>query len=251
MSSGLETPSTEVFVLPPRILKNDVLFVLFVTLGFVISMLVTTSPYAGTQQGHLVAQRSPQPNALGLDVLSPTEDMELGPYLQSLYIPVRRNFLANIPESAVRGTKGLVVIRFQLQRDGTLSDKAMTFVARSGKKDMNEAALNAIRMAAPFQRLPQGYAGTNLDLQFSFYYNSGPEGSVQESKQKPGVVPIGTAVNQGMSVLRQCGDFHQWNYHEFNGQARLSDSRRLISLKMTTRFVLATLLCENSLDGTP
>jgi hypothetical protein len=56
---------------------------------------------------------------------------------------------------------------------------------------MDAAALSAIRTAAPFALLPEGYAPTTLDLQFSFYYNSEP----QEPAQKPKVVPVGTAAN--------------------------------------------------------
>jgi hypothetical protein len=56
---------------------------------------------------------------------------------------------------------------------------------------MDEAALSVIRTAAPFPRLPEGYAATTLDLQFSFYYNSEP----QEPAQKPKVVPVVAAVN--------------------------------------------------------
>lgn len=232
MNSDLETPRMEVLMPLPRTLRDNALFVFLVTLGLVITGLVTASPHIGIHQRHLIAQRASEPNALGLEVLSTTEGVEFEPYLQSLYTSVRRNFLSNIPGSAEGGTKGLVVIRFQIQRDGTLNDKAMTFVARSRKKDMNEAAVNAIRAAAPFQRLPQGYTGTNLDLQFSFYYNSGPEGSVQKSKQKPGVVPIGTAVNQGVSigkgVISIIGSAMNPTVElRLDG---LSDSRRLITL---------------------
>jgi hypothetical protein len=55
---------------------------------------------------------------------------------------------------------------------------------------MDAVALSAIRTAAPFARLPEGYAATTLDLQFSFYYNSEP----REPAQKPKVVPVGTAL---------------------------------------------------------
>jgi hypothetical protein len=37
---------------------------------------------------------------------------------------------------------------------------------------MNEAAVSAIRTAAPFGRLPQACPGSNMDLEFVSYYNS-------------------------------------------------------------------------------
>ena len=115
-----------------------------------------------------------QPHATALQVLSSTEGIEFGTYLDNLYFSIRRSFLATIPESAARGEKGIVVVRFQIQKDGTLPDKSATIVSSSGKKDMDAVALSAIRTAAPFARLPEGYAATTLDLQFSFFYNSEP-----------------------------------------------------------------------------
>ncbi len=80
------------------------------------------------------------------------------------------------------------MVRFQIQKDGTLPEKSVTILSSSGKKDMDAAALSAIRTAAPFARLPEGYAATTLDLKFSFFYKSEP----QLPAQKPKVVPVGT-----------------------------------------------------------
>jgi TonB family protein len=90
------------------------------------------------------------------------------------------------------------VVRFQIQKDGTLPDKSATIVSSSGKQDMDAVALSAILTAAPFARLPEGYAATTLDLQFSFYYNSDP----REPAQKPKVVPVGTAANHSRESFK-------------------------------------------------
>ena len=128
-----------------------------------------------------------------MQVLSSTEGVDFITYFDILYFSIRRNFLANIPESAVGGEKGIVVVRFQIQKDGTLPDKSLTIVSSSEKKDMDAAALSAIRTAAPFARLPEGYAATTLDLKFSFFYNSEPQ--LPAPEQKPRVVPVGSAGN--------------------------------------------------------
>jgi hypothetical protein len=62
---------------------------------------------------------------------------------------------------------------------------------------MDAAALSVIRTAAPFAFLPEGYAATTLDLQFSFYYNSELP---REPAQQPKVVPVGTAANRVLSA---------------------------------------------------
>ena len=130
------------------------------------------SPNLGTQQehpispppqeGHLIPPRTSYPRGTGLQVLSSTEGIDFRTYLDSLYFSIRRNLLATIPESAAIGEKGIVVVRFQIQKDGTLPDKSATIVSSSGKKDMDAVAFSAIRTAAPFARLPEGYAEANL-----------------------------------------------------------------------------------------
>ena len=181
---GVNAPGVEISMPHPRTAKSNVLFVILATVAFLISGLVMASPNPGTQQehlispppqeGHLIPPRTSQQHATGLEVLSSTEGIDFRTYLDSLYFSIRRNFLAKIPESAAGGEKGIVVVRFQIQKDGTLPEKSATILSSSGKKDMDAAALNAIRTAAPFARLPEEYAAPTLDLQFSFYYNSEP-----------------------------------------------------------------------------
>jgi TonB family protein len=181
---------------PPTV-KSNVLFIFLAAVAFLISGIRAASPNPSTQQehlilpqpqqGNLIPPRTSQPHATSMKVLSSAEGVDFRPYLNTLYFSIKRNFLSKIPESAA-GEKGIVVVRFQVQKDGTLPEKSVTIVSSSGKKDMDEAALNVIRTAAPFGRLPEGYSGTNLDLQYYFFYNSEP----QEPRQKPKVVPVGT-----------------------------------------------------------
>jgi TonB family protein len=197
--AGVNTPGVKGSMPHPRTAKSNVLFVFLATVAFLISGLVMASPNPGTQQehlispppqeGHLIPPRPCQQCGTGLEVLSSTRGVDFRTYLNTVYFSIRHNFFAKIPESAAGGEKGVVVVRFQIQKDGTLPDKSLTIVSSSGKKDMDAAALSVIRTAAPFDSLPEGYAATTLDLQFSFYYNSEPP---REPAQKPKVVPVGT-----------------------------------------------------------
>ena len=80
------------------------------------------------------------------------------------------------------------MVRVQIQNDGSLPDKAVRIVSSSGKNDMDAAAESVIRSAGPFGRLPVAFTGSNLDLLFTFSYNS----SAQEPAQKPKFVLVGT-----------------------------------------------------------
>lgn len=121
------------------------------------------------------------PSRPGLPLHNKVGGIDLGPYVTDVYNSVNRIFLANVPESVVKGEKGIVVVRFQIQKDGTLVEKSLTVESSSGKKEMDEAALKAIRTAAPFGRLPEAFPNPNIYLRFSFHYNTSP----QEPTQRP------------------------------------------------------------------
>lgn len=72
-------------------------------------------------------------------------------YFEMLYL--RINSLKKYPESAKsRGIEGRVKIQFELSKDGTLSD--IKIIKSSHHKDLDEAALEAIKKASPFPSPP-------------------------------------------------------------------------------------------------
>ena len=171
----------------PRTAMRNGLVVLLAGMAFLISGIVTASPKPNAQQGHLIP---PPPSRLfSVQILSALpEGVDLDPYLRNLSVSIGRNLLASSPKSAANGEKGVVVVRVQIQNDGSLPDKAVRIVSSSGKNDMDATAESVIRSAAPFGRLPVGFTGSNLDLLFTFSYNS----NAQEPAQKPKFVPVGT-----------------------------------------------------------
>ena len=100
------------------------------------------------------------------------EGVDFGPYLKTVYLSVKRSFFSDLPDSFVKGEKGVAVVRLQIQRDGTLSDKSPILLSSAGKKDMDEAALRAVRTPAPFGPLPEAYPKASIDLEFRFSYNT-------------------------------------------------------------------------------
>jgi TonB family protein len=72
------------------------------------------------------------------------------------------------------GEKGRVIIRFKIQRDGTL-DGAPKLEASSGKKTLDGASIDAIRASAPFEHLPEPFKGRFIELRLKFYYNVRPQ----------------------------------------------------------------------------
>jgi TonB family protein len=106
-----------------------------------------------------------------VEILTPTGDVDFRDYVEHLCMKVRSNWFVIMPESAALGDKGRVVIRFQIQKDGTLLVKEPTVEASSKKGPLDKAAVSAIRSSAPFQHLPEGFRGPYIELRFTFLYN--------------------------------------------------------------------------------
>jgi TonB family protein len=103
-----------------------------------------------------------------LDILSDTQGVDFGPYLQRILEDVRENWYNLIPESASM-KKGKLAIEFAITKDGKVAD--MRLVAPSGDVALDRPAWGAITASNPFPPLPSDFTGPYLALRFRFYYN--------------------------------------------------------------------------------
>jgi TonB family protein len=104
----------------------------------------------------------------GLDVLSDTQGVDFGPYLQRILQNVKENWYHLIPESAEM-KKGKLAIEFAITRDGKVAD--MRLIATSGDTALDRPAWGSITASNPFPPLPSEFTGPFLALRFRFYYN--------------------------------------------------------------------------------
>jgi len=102
------------------------------------------------------------------DILSDTQGVNFGPYLQRVLQNVRENWYHLIPESAEM-KKGKLAIEFVITKDGQVAD--MKLVASSGDTALDRPAWGAITGSSPFPPLPSEFHGPFLSLRFRFYYN--------------------------------------------------------------------------------
>jgi TonB family protein len=105
-----------------------------------------------------------------MEILTPTGDVDFNDYLRRLFVKVQRNWYTVMPQSAKLGTKGKVVVRFQIQKDGGRLVKEPT-IESSSTKGLDTAALSAIRSSAPFEHLPDAFRGPSIAVRFTFFYN--------------------------------------------------------------------------------
>jgi TonB family protein len=175
----------------PRTARSKFAFVFVAELSFLVSGIVTASPNPTQQQGHLVPQPASYVYPMGFKVLSPTGGIDFIPYLQTLVNSCGRSFHAKIPKSAADGEKGVVVVRVQIRKDGSVPNNSVAVTSSSGKDEVDAAALSVISTAAPFAHLPEGFSGAYIDLQIRFYFGRKP----REAEQKPKIVPVQSAID--------------------------------------------------------
>ena len=103
-----------------------------------------------------------------LDILSDTQGVDFGPYLQRIVQVVRQNWYILIPESAEM-KKGKLAIEFAITKDGQVAD--MRLVTSSGDVALDRPAWGSITNSNPFPPLPNEFRGPYLALRFRYYYN--------------------------------------------------------------------------------
>lgn len=103
-----------------------------------------------------------------LEILSDTQGVDFGPYLQRVLHDVKENWYRLIPESAEM-KKGKLAIEFAITKDGQVA--GMRLIAPSGDVALDRAAWGGITASNPFPPLPSDFGGQYLSLRFRFYYN--------------------------------------------------------------------------------
>lgn len=97
----------------------------------------------------------------GIDAI---KEPDFGPYMRELQRRIKRNWHPPRGNESKR-----VVVLFKVSRDGRLL--RLNINKSSGVSDADDAALDAVRMSAPFRQLPPEYQGNDIDIQFTFDYN--------------------------------------------------------------------------------
>src|SRR5579863_7986000 len=114
---------------------------------------------------------------IGLEVLSDTQGLDFGPYLQNVERSIKANWYNSIPESARPPIlqKGDVGIAFAILTNGTVT--GMKLVS-SGNVALDRGAWGGVTASNPFPPLPTAFTGKYLALRVHFYYNYNPNSSL-------------------------------------------------------------------------
>lgn len=92
-----------------------------------------------------------------------------GDYAQSMVNKIRLHWYANMPQLIRTGLKGVVTIRFTIQRDGRITD--ITILESSGAPPYDHGARKAIELSSPLKPLPADFPHSSERVICMFYYN--------------------------------------------------------------------------------
>jgi TonB family protein len=107
----------------------------------------------------------------GYEILTPTEGVDFSDYMQRMLENVRRNWYAVMPQSALLGDRGRVLLRFKIMSNGSVPNDDPAREMGSGKEPLDRAAVSAIRSSNPFEPLPPAFHGPFIEIRIMFLYN--------------------------------------------------------------------------------
>ena len=102
-------------------------------------------------------------------ILSDTQGVDFGPWLTAIYFRVRNNWFSVIPQAYRSGRKGVVVIVFDVRRNGSLEE--LEIVRSSSFSPYDRAAISSLKLSEPFPNFPDAFKRDRLTLQFTYLYN--------------------------------------------------------------------------------
>lgn len=99
--------------------------------------------------------------APGIDAL---KEPDFGPYMKELQRRIKMNW-----EPPKGNESKRVVLLFSIARDGRLLN--VQVAKSSGVPTVDNAAISAVKLSAPFRPLPPEHKGSSVDINFTFDYN--------------------------------------------------------------------------------
>lgn len=98
------------------------------------------------------------------------------PYLLEVERRIRHNWYPNTDDYS------LVTILLRIAKDGKLIS---TSIVKSGTREANELAIQAVNLSAPFDPLPESFKGDYFDINFEFQQHNISKNFENTTPEKP------------------------------------------------------------------
>lgn len=119
----------------------------------------------GTGSGSNTNAGNPGPgNPKGAPGIDAVKEPDFGPYMKELQRRIKMNWDPPKGDQSKR-----VVLLFSIAKDGRLLNVSVH--KSSGLPAADKAAIDAVKLTAPFRPLPPDFKGKSVDIQFTFDYN--------------------------------------------------------------------------------
>lgn len=123
----------------------------------------------------------------GYQILTDLQGVDFSDYMQRMLETVRRNWYAVMPQSAMLGERGRVMLRFHINADGSVPNGDPLREMGSGKEPLDRAAVSSIRSSNPFEPLPPAFIeatrrngrDSSIEIRIIFLYNLPIEAAYQ------------------------------------------------------------------------
>ena len=123
----------------------------------------------------------------GYQILTDLQGVDFSDYMQRMLETVRRNWYAVMPQSAMLGERGRVMLRFHINADGGVPNGDPLNEISSGKEPLDRAAVSSIRSSNPFEPLPPAFIeatkrsgrDSSIEIRIIFLYNLPIEAAYQ------------------------------------------------------------------------
>jgi TonB family protein len=152
-------------------IKKRVFLVSLICACAIMCAVFAANTLGRAQQGAPEQSNKTKHEPDGIQILTPHEGVDFTTFESDMQQAIHRNWYATMPEEVKKGSKGRVVVRFKVQRDGTLVDRVPTVETSSGNDALDSAAIAAIRASTPFEHMPDSFKGPYIELRLDFYYN--------------------------------------------------------------------------------
>lgn len=133
--------------------------------------MIGPMPRAGNTPGGGSAGQGQGTFGNGYEILTPTEGVDFSDYMQRVLENIRRNWYAVMPQSALLGDRGRVILQFHIMQNGSVPGEDPFRLMGSGKEPLDRAAVSAIRSSNPFEPLPPAFHGPSIEIRIIFLYN--------------------------------------------------------------------------------
>ncbi len=155
-----------------RISKQKIIMIIFATLIFIdltgfLYLLKYDNPFEGEPKQPVTEQSSFSSKSDDKPVNEPDnieDGVDFGNYMRNVQKKIKSNW--NPPKG---NESKRVVLFFKITKNGDISEYSVK--DSSGVPEVDEAAIEALKASAPFDKLPENYKKESVDVQFTFDYN--------------------------------------------------------------------------------